>query len=146
MYSVSLKKTLSLLVAFAMVFGMIAMVQPMQAKAATAEIAISNGDFEIINNHDNTFSVHAGTRENDGWTIDKTFDIPQCVSVFVPKAEDIDLTDLDFDIETLKSILAVDKDIWTKEAAEIEEHYKKFGDKLPAQLREQLENLKAALK
>jgi hypothetical protein len=48
----------------------------------------SNGDFEIINNHDNTFSVHAGTRENDGWTIDKTFDIPQCVSVFVPKAED----------------------------------------------------------
>ena len=46
MYSVSLKKTLSLLVAFAMVFGMIAMVQPMQAKAATAEIAISNGDFE----------------------------------------------------------------------------------------------------
>jgi phosphoenolpyruvate carboxykinase (GTP) len=65
---------------------------------------------------------------------------------FVPKAEDIDLTDLEgFDIETLKSILTVDKDVWTKEAAEIEEHYKKFGDKLPAELRTQLENLKAAL-
>ena len=63
-----------------------------------------------------------------------------------PKPEDIDLTDLDMDIETLRSILKVDKDVWTKEAAEIEEHYKKFGDKLPKALREQLENLKAALK
>ncbi len=64
---------------------------------------------------------------------------------YVPQPEDIDLTDLDMDIETLKSILKVDKDVWTKEAEEIEEHYKKFGDKLPAQLREQLENLKANL-
>ena len=64
---------------------------------------------------------------------------------YIPQPEDIDLTDLDMDIETLKSILKVDKDVWTKEAEEIEEHYKKFGDKLPAQLREQLDNLKANL-
>ena len=83
------------------------------------------------------------------WIIDRCegkADADETPIGFVPKAEDIDLTDLDFDIETLRSILAVDKDIWTKEAEEIEEHYKKFGDKLPAQLREQLENLKAALK
>ncbi len=83
------------------------------------------------------------------WIIDRCegkADADETAIGYVPKAEDIDLTDLDFDIETLKSILAVDKDIWTKEAEEIEEHYKKFGDKLPAQLREQLENLKAALK
>ena len=49
------------------------------------------------------------------------------------------------DMDTLKSILKVDKDVWTKEAEEIEEHYKKFGDKLPAQLREQLNNLKETL-
>ena len=61
------------------------------------------------------------------------------------KPEDIDLTDLDMDMDTLKSILKVDKDIWEKEAAEIEEHYKKFGDKLPHELKEQLENLKANL-
>ena len=61
---------------------------------------------------------------------------------YVPKPEDIDLTDLDMDIETLKSILDVDKEVWRKEAAEIEEHYKKFGDKLPKELREQLEILK----
>ena len=49
------------------------------------------------------------------------------------------------DMDTLKSILKVDKDVWTKEAEEIEEHYKKFGDRLPAELREQLANLKANL-
>ena len=65
---------------------------------------------------------------------------------YMPNAEDIDLTDLDMSIDTLKGILEVDKDIWTKEADEIEEHYKKFGNKLPEQLREQLNNLKAALK
>ena len=64
---------------------------------------------------------------------------------YIPQPEDIDLTDLDMDIETLKSILKVDKEVWTKEAEEIEEHYKKFGDKLPAQLREQLDTLKANL-
>ena len=64
---------------------------------------------------------------------------------YIPQPEDIDLTDLDMDIETLKSILKVDKDVWTKETEEIEEHYKKFGDKLPAALREQLDTLKANL-
>ena len=64
---------------------------------------------------------------------------------YIPMPEDIDLTDLDMDMDTLKSILKVDKDVWTKEAEEIEEHYKKFGEKLPAELREQLETLKANL-
>jgi len=83
------------------------------------------------------------------WIIDRCegkADAVETAIGYVPKAEDIDLTDLDFDIDTLKSILAVDKDIWSAEAEEIEEHYKKFGDKLPSELREQLENLKAALK
>ena len=82
------------------------------------------------------------------WIIDRCegkADATETAIGYVPKPEDIDLTDLDMDIETLKSILKVDKDVWTKEAEEIEEHYKKFGDKLPAQLREQLDNLKANL-
>ena len=82
------------------------------------------------------------------WIVDRcngTADAVETAIGYVPNAEDIDLTDLDFDIETLKSILAVDKDVWAKEAAEIEEHYKKFGDKLPAELRKQLETLKAAV-
>ncbi len=82
------------------------------------------------------------------WIIDRCegkADAEETAIGYVPRPEDIDLTDLDLDIETLKSILKVDKDVWAKEAAEIEEHYKKFGDKLPAELRQQLENLKAAL-
>ena len=63
----------------------------------------------------------------------------------MPKPEDIDLTDLDMDMDTLKSILTVDHDVWTKEAAEIEEHYKKFGDKLPKELVAQLATLKKNL-
>lgn len=63
---------------------------------------------------------------------------------YVPKPEDINLEGLEnFDIETLKSILEVDNAKWAKEAEGIEEFYKKFGDKLPAELREQLELLKA---
>jgi phosphoenolpyruvate carboxykinase (GTP) len=62
---------------------------------------------------------------------------------YVPKPEDIDLTDLDIDRETLKGLLQVDKDVWTKEVEEIEVHYKKFGDKLPAELSKQLDTLRA---
>ncbi len=62
---------------------------------------------------------------------------------YIPRPEDIDLTDLDVDLDTLKGILAVDKEAWEKEIAEIEEHYKKFGAKLPDELRNQLAELRA---
>jgi phosphoenolpyruvate carboxykinase (GTP) len=65
---------------------------------------------------------------------------------FVPKAEDINLEGLDMSLDTLKSILNIDKAEWSKEAEGIEEFYKKFGDKLPKELRTELENLKARLK
>ncbi len=80
------------------------------------------------------------------WIIERcegTADAVETAIGYVPKPEDIDLQDLDMDIETLKDILAVEKDVWEKEASEIEEHYKKFGDRLPAELKEQLEILKA---
>ncbi|MBQ6848358.1 MAG: phosphoenolpyruvate carboxykinase (GTP) [Clostridia bacterium] len=82
------------------------------------------------------------------WIIDRCegkADATETAIGFVPKPEDIDLTDLDMDIDTLKSILKVDKDVWTKEAEEIEEHYKKFGDRLPEELRAQLNTLKENL-
>jgi len=64
---------------------------------------------------------------------------------YIPRPEDIDLTDLDMDMDTLKSILKVDKEAWVKEASEITEHYKKFGDRLPKELEEQLAALKSRL-
>ena len=83
------------------------------------------------------------------WIVDRCegkADATETAIGYVPMPEDIDLTDLDMDMDTLKDILTVDKDVWNKEAAEIEEHYKKFGDKLPEELRKQLETLKANLK
>ncbi len=64
---------------------------------------------------------------------------------FVPKAEDINIDGLDINIETLKGLLDVDKDMWKTEAEGIEEFYTKFGDKLPETLRAELESLKANL-
>ena len=64
---------------------------------------------------------------------------------YVPNPEDINLEGLDIDIETLKKILVVDKDRWTAEAEEIENYYKIFGDRLPQELTDELNGLKARL-
>ena len=74
---------------------------------------------------------------------DNEVDADETAIGYVPKAEDINLEGLDFSIETLKGILAVDNAKWAKEAAGVEEFYTKFGDKLPAELRAELEGLKA---
>lgn len=64
---------------------------------------------------------------------------------YLPRPEDINLEGLDMDMETLKKILTVDNEKWTAETKEIEEYYKIFGDKLPAELRAELEGLKGRL-
>ncbi len=63
---------------------------------------------------------------------------------YLPKAEDINLEGLEGEItlDGLKSILDVDKALWAKDAEGIEEFYSKFGDKLPKELRAELETLK----
>ena len=66
---------------------------------------------------------------------------------FVPYADDIDLTGLEDEVtkDTLETILSVDNNLWKDEVPGIEEFYARFGDKLPATMREQLDNLKANL-
>ena len=64
---------------------------------------------------------------------------------YLPRPEDINIEGLDMDMETLKKILTVDNEKWTAETKEIEEYYKIFGDKLPAELRAELEGLKERL-
>ncbi len=63
---------------------------------------------------------------------------------YLPKAEDINLEGLEGEItvDGLKSILDVDKALWAEDAKGIEEFYSKFGDKLPKELRAELETLK----
>ena len=64
---------------------------------------------------------------------------------FVPHAEDINIEDLEISLDTLKGLLDVDRDLWKSESEGITEFYAKFGDKLPAELRHQLDALKARL-
>ena len=66
---------------------------------------------------------------------------------YVPKPEDINLEGIEDKIsfDTLKSILTVDKAQWTKEAEGIAEFYKQFGNKLPKELHDELEQLQARL-
>ena len=63
---------------------------------------------------------------------------------YLPNAEDINLEGLEGEItlDGLKSILDVDKALWAEDAKGIEEFYGKFGDKLPKELRAELETLK----
>ncbi|PWM52369.1 MAG: phosphoenolpyruvate carboxykinase (GTP) [Bacillota bacterium] len=61
---------------------------------------------------------------------------------YVPYAKDIDIEGLDYSTETLERILYVDKERWSREADEIAEFYKQFGDRLPKELSENLATLK----
>ena len=78
---------------------------------------------------------------------DNEVDAVETAIGYVPKPEDINLEGLkDFDKEKLASILKVDNAKWAKEAAGVEEFYKKFGDKLPQELRDELNGLEERTK
>ena len=64
---------------------------------------------------------------------------------YLPKAEDINISGLDMDPAALEGILTVDRDLWKAEAAGIRDFYQQFGDKLPKELAQELENLEARL-
>ena len=64
---------------------------------------------------------------------------------YMPHAEDINIEGLDIDVETLRGLLSIDKATWLEEAAGITEFYKKFGNKLPTELQEELAGLVARL-
>ena len=68
---------------------------------------------------------------------------------YEPKPEDINIEGLDITVDTIKDLLSVDKESWmddiTHEGTGIEAFYAKFGDKLPCEMRKQLDALKARL-
>ncbi len=64
---------------------------------------------------------------------------------YEPKPEDINIEGLDIDLDTVKGLLDVDKNLWKEDAAGIEEFYQKFGDRLPKELKAELETLKKNL-
>ena len=64
---------------------------------------------------------------------------------YLPKLSDIDVTDLDLDEATLKDLLTVEKDVWLEDVKNQEEYFAQFGDKLPEEIKVELEKLKANL-
>lgn len=76
---------------------------------------------------------------------EETVDADETAIGYVPKPEDINLEGCGVDKETLKCLLNVDTETWKKEAEGIKEFYKKFGDRLPKELEEELEALESRL-
>ncbi len=66
---------------------------------------------------------------------------------YLPKKEDLNLEGIEDEVtpEILDELLAVDKDLWKAEVADIREFYKQFGDRLPQAMADQLNNLEARL-
>lgn len=76
---------------------------------------------------------------------EETVDADETAIGYVPKPEDINLEGCGVDKEILKGLLNVDTETWKKEAEGIKEFYKKFGDKLPKELNEELSALESRL-
>ncbi|MCI9449448.1 MAG: phosphoenolpyruvate carboxykinase (GTP) [Clostridiales bacterium] len=64
---------------------------------------------------------------------------------YVPKAEDINIEGLDITADTIRELLSVDHDSWLEDCANIEEFYETIGDRVPAELKEELAALKKRL-
>ncbi len=63
----------------------------------------------------------------------------------VPTVDAIDRTGIDVDDAAMERLLDVDPTAWEAELAMIEEHYDALGERLPAELRRQLEGLRDRL-
>jgi len=67
---------------------------------------------------------------------------------YLPKAEDINTEGLEgIDLDTIKGLLSVDKDLWKEDVKGIKEFYSKFDadDTLPAELKKELADFEARL-
>ena len=65
---------------------------------------------------------------------------------YTPTIKSIDLSGLEIPEENLIQIFSIDKDEWWAEAEEMRNYYKQFGDRLPVELRDELERLEERLR
>jgi phosphoenolpyruvate carboxykinase (GTP) len=63
----------------------------------------------------------------------------------VPTLEGIDRSNLDLSDDALRDLLTVDPKLVAEQLPQVEEHLARFGDRLPGELRAQLEALRARL-
>ncbi|HKJ80760.1 MAG TPA: phosphoenolpyruvate carboxykinase (GTP) [Ignavibacteriaceae bacterium] len=64
---------------------------------------------------------------------------------YIPTKDDIDISGLDLDQDSLDSILSIDKDKWLKEIENIENYFQTFKDNLPSGIQNELAGLKSRL-
>ena len=64
---------------------------------------------------------------------------------YVPYAKDINIEGLDIDQSVIEELLTVDKATWLEEVKGIKEFYAQFGDRLPKELEEKLQELESRL-
>ncbi|MCD6350614.1 MAG: phosphoenolpyruvate carboxykinase (GTP) [Armatimonadetes bacterium] len=64
---------------------------------------------------------------------------------FMPKRGELDTEGIDISDQTFDQLFEVDRDAWFMEAAQVEHYYHDYGDRLPAELREELEGLRRRL-
>lgn len=63
----------------------------------------------------------------------------------LPKKEDLDLKGLTIPAADMEELLKADLAAWKAEIPDIEKHFAKFGDRLPARMKKQMEELKKRL-
>ena len=64
----------------------------------------------------------------------------------MPHVADININGLDTDPDTLAALLEVDTEAWLDETEQIREYLEEYGDRLPQQLLEELDQVTADLK
>ncbi len=82
------------------------------------------------------------------WILDRCAGVAgarECEIGYIPEEGAIDTTDLDMAPEALEELFEVDKKLWLEDVADQEKYFAQFGDKLPAEIKEELENLKSKL-
>ena len=82
------------------------------------------------------------------WILDRCegkVDAKETAIGFVPNADDINIKGIDITDSELKEILSIDENLWKDEVEGIEKFFSKFKNKLPKELKQELENLKNRL-
>ena len=83
------------------------------------------------------------------WIVDRCdgkVDAKESEIGFLPEISDIDTTNLDISEAQLTELLSVDKAVWMEDVQDQEKYFAQFGDRLPKEIKAELETLKNNLK
>ncbi len=82
------------------------------------------------------------------WIVDRVYNQVSALETpigYVPHLKDLDVKGLNVSEENLKKLFEVDIEGWKKEAQDITEFFKKFGDRMPKEMWEELKKMRAKL-